>query len=119
MNAVKEKSNFTPKQLEILERSGRGIKAQLDSHYEQWQSGLSFRIIFPKYSVRANSIDMDIGDFSMALEELGYIKILSTPNGKRTVFSGSCPMSNDELKAHLQEAEMVEAAEKAANKLHR
>ncbi len=116
---MSENNVLTEDNLKELHRIGSGIRAQLDSHFEQWGSGLLFRILLSKYGVRAKPMGLDASSLGIELQKMGYIKLFSTPNGKRTVYSSNCPLSDEEIKAQLQEAEIVEAANKKADKLHR
>ncbi len=92
---------------ETLARLGVGIKAQLDSHFTQWNAGLPFKTIISKHSVKARSMSLTVDELAIALEKEGFIKVLSTPSGKRYVFSGSVPLEPNQLNDLIQAQEEI------------
>lgn len=95
-----------------LTRLGTGIKAQLDSHFKQWNAGLPFKTIISKHSVKAKSMSLSVDELAMELEANGYIKVLSTPTGRRYVFSGTVPLEPDELNDLIQMQESIRESSK-------
>lgn len=102
-----------------LEKVGQGVKSQLDQHFRQWNSPLQYKIVFSKYSSRASKMGLSISEMSYKLQEMGLINIMSTPSGKRYVFSADCGLDNDSMLSMVLEKEHSEQIEREVNKLKR
>lgn len=103
-----------------VDKVGRNIQTQLESHFKQWQAGLPFRVVMSPYSARAKNLGFGgASEFSLELQELGYIKLFSSPAGRRFIFSGKCTLTDEEIVEWLQDQEMIRDAEKEHKKLHK
>ncbi len=100
-----------------IERIGKGLKVYLSNHFKQYEAGLPFKVAISRHSAKAKSIGLSIDELAMELEEQGFIKVFSTPTGKRFVFSGDCPMTNAEVYEWIQDQESIRATEKELSKL--
>jgi hypothetical protein len=105
-----KRKNPPPKPERILEveieRHGRGIKLQLEAMFKAWDSGLDYRKIFTKFSRTAHMLGLSLDEFAYAIEKAGYIKICTSPSGKRVVFASSCPWTEVQLQDHMQQLDI-------------
>lgn len=101
-----------------IERTGKSLQALLDSHFKQWQTGLPFKTVLSPYSTRAKTLGFGgVSELAQELEKQGFIKVLSSPSGKRFVFSTKCSMSKDEIHDWLQTQELMNETEREMKKL--
>lgn len=103
--------------LDLLNQIGDGLSSQLDKHFKQWGGGLPFKTILSQKAHKAKMIGLDVAQLADALEELKYIRISSTPTGKRYIFSGKCKLTDQQIQDWVQEHEMNLQAEAELKKL--
>ncbi len=113
---MRQMENQTDMEHEI-EMIGSGLLKKLNKHYEQWECGLPYKTVLSPFSPKAKSMGLALDDLSEKLEDEKYIKVFSTPNGKRFVFSGDCPLSNEEIRNWIQDQEVQKETEKELKKL--
>lgn len=89
-----------------LARMGRGIKLELDAHFQMWETGLEFKRIFAKFARVAKSLGMSVSEFSYILESQGFVIIRTTPAGNRYVFSGECTWTEAQFLDHLRQIDL-------------
>ena len=93
-----------PKKIEKeLNQIGSNIKRKLDDQYAQWQNGIEYRYLLTSYATRAKKLGLDLSELAYALQDLGYVKIFSTPQGKRYCYSADVPMTQEEIVTQLME----------------
>lgn len=80
-----------------IKRIGEDIKVHLNLQFAQWQTGLPFKIVFTKYSSKAKKLGYELSMLSHVLQKMGYIEIVSTPSGKRWIFSKESNLSPDRM----------------------
>lgn len=102
-----------------LVKIGMDINKRLNKHFEQWGGGLQYKLILPHYASRAKRLGLSVTELSDALEEIGAIKVLNSPNGKRFIFSGDCQATPEEMNDWLQTQEMVREQNQEAKKQQR
>lgn len=84
-------------------RKGASIQKQLTEHYAQWASGMEYRNIFPPLSKQIKGMGLSIMEFAYMLQDEGFIKLVNTPSGKKYVYAGDCPLTNEEINAQLMD----------------
>ena len=82
---------------EEVKKIGEDIKVHLDLQYKQWKTGLPFKTVFTKYSSKAKKLGYELSMLSHTLQQMGYIEIVSTPSGKRWIFSKKSNLSLDTM----------------------
>lgn len=70
---------------------------------------MTYKAIFPSYAPRAKKLGLELSQFTEALEQLGLIKVIMAPSGKRWVFSTDSKLSeNDMIRAVLEEENQLQ-----------
>jgi hypothetical protein len=100
----------------ILSQIIRDVSSRLESHFEQWQGGLSFRAILSNYSVKAKKVGMTTSELADELVQRNAIRVYNTPSGARFVFAASCPLELSEIQEWLQLQDLKRNEEKAQRK---
>lgn len=99
-----------------IENIGKSLHSDLSEQFKEWQNGLEYRFVISSQAYRAKALGMDVTELALKLQEMGYIKILRTPKGKKFVFAGDCPWSREEMQSWLQEQEILKESEKEFKK---
>jgi NAD-dependent DNA ligase len=117
-NKKEGKMENTEKVIEpmTIETIGKNIHTELSEQFKDWQNGLEYRFVLSSQAYRAKALGMDVTELAQRLQEMGYIKILRTPKGKKFVFAGDCPWSREEMQSWLQEQEILKESEKEFKK---
>lgn len=110
MEKVEKKNKVT------LDGVGKDIQRRLNGYFKQYGSGLEFRTVMSSQSYRAKALGMDVGELSDKLEAGGYIKVLWAPGGQRFVFSGTCPLSEEQMQEWLHDQEIMRETQKEMKK---
>ncbi len=113
-----EKQEIDTQQIEF-NRIGTGLRIQLNKHFEQWSAGLPYKTIMSPLSSKARLFSISLDELSEFLENNNFIKVRRTPQGKRFVFSGDCPLTNEELNNWVQDQEIQKEAEKEFKKANK
>lgn len=114
-----EEMNKTEIKVEI-DRTGKNIQVMLDRHFAQWQAGLPFKVALSPYSAKSKHLGFSgVSDLAQKLQDTGYIKLFSSPSGRRFVFSSKCEWTDEETLAWLQDQEMIRETEKEHKKLQK
>lgn len=100
------KTDHTVEQAEFIESTAENLKYRLKAQFKQWGGGLQFRAVMASKSVAAKKVGLTLDALTQILEDEGHIKVFNTPNGARYVFSGDCPLTDEEMQAWLQEQEI-------------
>ena len=117
---MKETIELTQKEKkELIEQIGEGLQHDLDRHFKQWEGGLPFKAFLSQKWHQAAKVGLNVSNLANTLEKMGYIKILSTPKGKRFIFSGSCKWTLNEIQEWIQLQESIHEAEKEYKKLNK
>lgn len=100
-----------------IKKIGEDIKIHLNLQYKQWGTGLPFKIVFTKYSAKAKKLGYELSMLSHILQEMGYIELISTPSGKRWVFSKDSKLTLDEMSEKVLSEEARLESEKEMKRL--
>lgn len=103
--------------LEVLHKLGAELKKRIDKYFKDTGITCSpYRAIIGAKKSTAERLDLSLTDLCEKLEEFGYIKVLTVPGSARWVFSGSCELSPDEMRDHVQMEVMREQSNRQARK---
>jgi hypothetical protein len=100
-----------------INRIGEDIKIHLNLQFKQWGTGLPFKTVFTKYSLKAKKLGYEVSMLSHVLQELGYIEIISTPSGKRWIFSKDSKLTPEAMSEIVLSEEARLESEKEMRKL--
>jgi hypothetical protein len=91
-------SELTQKTInEEINKIGEDIKVHLNLQFKQWGTGLPFKTVFTKYSTKAKKLGYEVSMLSHVLQEMGYIEVISTPSGKRWIFSKDSKLDQERM----------------------
>ncbi len=94
---------MTPEQREKLARIGQEIYTQLKKQFQDWGMGLPFKLVLSSRNYDAKRLGLTVSQLGMALEHLGFIRIISTMAGARHVFTHDCPLNANEMLSAIME----------------
>lgn len=111
-------ASFTEDEKNLVDMTGRDLFAQLEDQWKENEAGIDYAKIMNKYARRAASLGVALTEFANILQHLGFIKYVISPNGKRMVFSGKCPLTKEEMQDWFQTIEMARETEKEFKKIN-
>lgn len=102
MSKLIDQHDLTEEQKKQIHQTGSGLKSRLDKYYLRWASGMPFSSLLSQQAKFAKKIGLNLEILIDILTQEKYLSVLETPNGLRLVFSGTCPLSDDEMMDSLQ-----------------
>ncbi len=100
-----------------IQTIGESVGKHAEMHFKQWKTGLTFKTVFNKYSLKCKKLGLDPMLLSLELVDKGFIKLSISPSGRRYIFPNTPELSEESMTTIVLDQESTAEIEKENKKM--